>query len=419
MLKLSQFGQKLTARSGILELMEDLGKAMSGNEKMYMLGGGNPAHIPEVQKVWRTRMQEILANGVEFDNMLTNYDTPQGNTEMLQILADFLHREYGWNIGSQNIAITNGSQSAFFFLFNILGGKFENGTKKHILLPMVPEYIGYADQGLDPDLFISYPPLIEKDDSHGFKYYIDFDALKVDESIGAICVSRPTNPTGNVLTDTEIDHLSKLAKDNNIPLIIDNAYGLPFPGILFTPATLTWEPHIILSMSLSKIGLPSTRTGIILASEEIISALSSLNAVVSLASGSIGQNIIKPLVQSGEILNISKNVVRPFYEKRSLQTQNLIRTIMPDNLPYHIHRSEGALFLWLWFENLPISSRKLYERLKKCHTLIIPGEYFFTGLYEPWKHSQECIRITYSQKEEDVSEGIKILCEEVQKAYED
>ena len=40
---------------------------------------------------------------------------------------------------------------------------------------------------------------------------------------------RPTNPTGNVLDDDEVDHLRQLACDHNIPLIVDNAYGAPFP----------------------------------------------------------------------------------------------------------------------------------------------------------------------------------------------
>ncbi|ULQ61231.1 aminotransferase class I/II-fold pyridoxal phosphate-dependent enzyme [Brucepastera parasyntrophica] len=73
-----------------------------------------------------------------------------------------------------------------------------------------------------------------------------------------MCVSRPTNPTGNVLTDAEIRELSALAGKYDIPLLIDNAYGMPFPNIIF-PETSPgntfapyWDRHIILSMSLSK-----------------------------------------------------------------------------------------------------------------------------------------------------------------------
>jgi valine--pyruvate aminotransferase len=46
-----------------------------------------------------------------------------------------------------------------------------------------------------------------------------------------ICVSRPTNPTGNVITDEELIKLDALANQHGIPLVIDNAYGVPFPGL--------------------------------------------------------------------------------------------------------------------------------------------------------------------------------------------
>mgnify|MGYP000240401475 CR=1 FL=1 len=56
------------------------------------------------------------------------------------------------------------------------------------LLPLVPEYIGYSDQGVDGCLFHAVPPLIEKTGPHEFKYRVDFDALEVTDDIAAICV---------------------------------------------------------------------------------------------------------------------------------------------------------------------------------------------------------------------------------------
>ena len=57
----SIFASTLTRRTGTLELMEDLGNALtSGRDEMLMMGGGTPAHIPEVQAIWRERMQALL-----------------------------------------------------------------------------------------------------------------------------------------------------------------------------------------------------------------------------------------------------------------------------------------------------------------------------------------------------------------------
>ncbi len=56
------------------------------------------------------------------------------------------------------------------------------------------------------------------------------------EETGMICVSRPTNPTGNVITDEELIKLDALANQHGVPLVIDNAYGVPFRALsLATP----------------------------------------------------------------------------------------------------------------------------------------------------------------------------------------
>ena len=62
-MELSDFGKKFASRPGIALLMDDLGKAMAGRDDILMLGGGNPAEIPEAQEIWRERLSEILADG--------------------------------------------------------------------------------------------------------------------------------------------------------------------------------------------------------------------------------------------------------------------------------------------------------------------------------------------------------------------
>ena len=416
-MQLSKFAQRFSENSGIVLLMDDLGEAMAGEQKVLMLGGGNPAHIPEVQALFRDRMQRLLDKPAEFDRVIGNYDLPQGDKAFLTAIADLLNREYGWGLTGANVALTAGSQAAFFLLFNMYAGEFADGGAKKILLPMAPEYIGYGDVGLADHFFKANRPTIEKFEDRTFKYHVDFDQLTVDDSIGAICVSRPTNPTGNVLTDAEVAKLIDIAADNAVPLIIDNAYGLPFPNIIFTGAELVWTDNIILCMSLSKLGLPGTRTGIIVAREDIIKAVSNINGVLTLAPQSVGAALTLELVQSGEVTRISKTVIRPYYAEKAQRAITLLRQELA-GVDYFIHKAEGAIFLWLWFPGLPISSQELYHRLKKRGVLIIPGHYFFPGLdNDAWPHKQECIRMTYSRSDKVVREGIRIIAEEVKKLY--
>jgi valine--pyruvate aminotransferase len=410
----SSFGHKALQSSGIGELMEDMGQAMNTRPDLLMLGGGNPAHIPAVEEVFRESMQGILNRLGAFEQCVGNYDGPQGNAEFIAALAGMLSKKYGWKVGPEHIALTNGSQSAFSILFSLFAGDSTDGVFRKILLPLTPEYIGYADIGFSStqSLFASVQPKIEYLPDRLFKYHVDFEHLAIGSDIGAVCISRPTNPTGNVLTDEEIGKLRKLTQKAGVPLIIDSAYGAPFPGIEFEPSTAVWDDDIILCLSLSKLGLPGVRTGIVIAAPEVIRLVSETAAVTSLAPGSMGPAIVCEMVHSGRIVDISENIIRPFYQARMQMALDLLRAKL-EGLDFWIHKPEGAFFLWLWLKNLPIHSKELYQRLKQHGVLIISGHYFFPGLETNWPHKNQCIRITYSQKEDTVRRGIEIITNEI------
>lgn len=415
---LSKIGEKLCSRSGIRELMDDLGQVMAGSRNALMLGGGNPAAIPAVQAVWRARMEALLADGKAFDRMLGNYDTPQGRPALIDAVVSYFRRRFGWKLHAENVAITNGSQSALFFLFNMLAGDFADGTHRRVLLPLSPEYIGYADQGLVPDMFTSNRPAIELVDERTFKYHVDFDRVTVDDSVAAIAVSRPTNPTGNVISDAELVRLGELARAHDIPLIVDSAYGSPFPKILFTDVKPIRDENTILAFSLSKIGLPGTRTGIVIAPPEIVRAIAGMNSIAALASGNVGPELIASLLESGELEALCDREITPFYEVKAHSAESWFYDALPPGLPVYLHKCEGALFLWIWCRDLPISSFELYERLRDRGVVVVSGHYFFYGLDTPWRHEQECLRVNYSQPAEIVRPGLQAIAEEIARAYD-
>ena len=412
----TDFGNKLSQHSGILQLMDDIAKPLPGNVVAHPLGGGNPARVPEVERAYRAELEDILRDGDRFEDVLAHYDSPQGRVEFLETAAAFLRKEYGWPISMENIALTNGSQSAMFYLFNLFSGTC-NGSKRTLLFPLMPEYIGYADQGIEEGTFVSVPSLVEYFDDRTFKYRMDLecvaDYLASHPEVGAMCVSRPTNPSGNVLTDSEIHGLSELAHEYSIPLIIDNAYGLPFPDIVFTEdAEPVWNEDIILSMSLSKIGLPSIRTGIVIAKKEIISAVGNMNAIAALATGSMGPVLAGNLLSSGRLTELASSVVRPFYEEKAMNAAAWIRKYF-DGTDFYIHRPEGSIFLWLYLPSLSIPTLEFYSVLMREGVVTVPGEYFFFGSddVKHHPHYDKCLRINYSGDAYLTEDGIRIIAD--------
>ncbi len=413
----SLFGEKLSAHSGILELMQDLGEALEQPGKFFMLGGGNPAHLPEVNALWRRRMTEILANARRVRAYGRRLRQPERQTVVSH--CGSVAPPNGSTAGTSGRSTwqsPTGARARSSICSICSPEVTPDGRSRQILCPVIPEYVGYADQGVQAGMFRGTIPVIEELPPHRFKYRVDFDRVAVDEQTGAICVSRPTNPTGNVVTDEEIARLSGVAREHGVPLLVDNAYGMPFPGIIFTDASPVWEPGIVLSMSLSKLGLPSVRTGIIVADPDIVRRLAGVNAVVSLANGSLGQVLTRPMFEDGSILSLSRDVIRPFYRARAAQAQQWVDESFGSEIDYAVHVCEGSIFLWIWFRSLAISTKELYRRLKARGVIVVPGEYFFFGIEEEWLHSRQCVRVNYCHNAEAVREGIAIIAEEARRA---
>ena len=416
-MKLSLFGEKLTNGSGIVDLMQDLGSALNENPNMIFMGGGNPARIPQMEAVFKTQYKKLIESSEQLYGTTGVYQSPQGEQGFRREIAAMLNKQFDWPVTEENIAVSNGSQSAFYILFNLLAGQMPDGSFKSIHLPLTPEYIGYNDLGLSDNFFTGSKPEIELIGDDQFKYHVNFDDLRVGEDTAALCVSRPTNPTANMLTDDEIKHLDSLAKKADIPLIIDGAYGVPFPNINYVDVEPHWNNNTILVLSLSKLGLPGVRTGFVIASKEVTQAFSNANTVINLASGNIGPSLTRDLFASNKIVDLSKQYVQPFYKQRSQQVMALFQQAMTD-IPCRIHLSEGAIFLWLWFEGLPITSEDLYQRLKQRGVLVVSGHHFFAGIDHYWPHQHQCIRVSYGQDLSEIKQGIKIIAEEAKLAYQ-
>ncbi|EMM72949.1 valine--pyruvate transaminase [Leptospira weilii] len=401
----SIFGRKFSEQTGIGQLMDDLGRFHPGS---CLLGGGNPAFIPEVAEVWK----EIISKQIESGSMqriIGSYESPSGIPELRETIASILSEESRTKITEDQIAITNGSQNAFYFLLNFFSGNFGNGRRKKIFFPILPEYIGYTDQTLEPDSFLSFAPEIQEIGDRYYKYFISlekFNSINWQQDAGCICVSRPTNPTGNVITDRELGFLIERANDAEIPLLVDNAYGFPFPNVVFEKSSFIHRPGMIQVFSLSKLGLPGVRTGFVLGDSKTIAMLRKANSVINLTSASPGQFIALDLFRSGRWKDLCEKVILPFYHKKSVFAQEVILKNWSSKVDYRIHQSEGAFFLWIWVKNLSLPVNDLYPILKKAGVIIVPGETFFPGADPNWSHRQECFRLSFVRENKEIEEGI-------------
>jgi valine--pyruvate aminotransferase len=400
--------------------MQDLTIAAPPGGQLYPMGGGNPAHIPEVEDALRQIASEVVDDTKRFTQMVGDYDAPQGHERFRAALAERLSGLFNQPLSASNIAITNGSQASFEILFNAFAGAFSDGSWRHIELPITPEYVGYNDMGRQArPILRSTPARIDLIGDQQFKYGIDLDRFELNvRTSGAVCLSRPTNPSGNVVTDAELTHVAQQCAVTEVPLIIDGAYGLPFPGMIYTPATPFWDDNTILCLSLSKLGLPGVRTGIIVAATQVTELIRNANAINGLAPTRVGPELVLPLLSNHRLDELCETVIRPHYlSKQSLALNTLLEAAK--GLPIRVHRADGAMFLWVWFENLPGGTQKLYELAAAEGVVTVAGHHFFQGLTRQWQHANECLRVNYAGDPNTVETGIKRLITLARRLYDE
>lgn len=410
-IQLSQWGEQMSQLSGVRSIMKDIIETLrSGSGQSFInLSAGNPVILPEIEQLWRDCTLNLL-NSQDFGEVVCRYGSSQGYEPLIEAVKNDFNARYGLNLSDRQILITPGSQSIYFYAANAFGGQTVNNQLKKVVLPLCPDYTGYGGVSLNPEAVISYQPQLEIDQkNHRFKYRPDFNQLVINEDTGCVIFSRPCNPTGNILSDQEVLQIVQLAQPFNVPVLIDSAYAPPFPCLNFTQMNPQFGDNIIHCLSLSKAGLPGERVGIAIGNIETIEILQSFQTNASIHSSRFGQALAAQAINSGQLAYLSETIIRPHYQEKMAILEETLDQQMPNNLPWFLHRGEGAIFAWLWLKDLPMTDWEFYQELKKVGVIVVPGSAFFPGLRENWDHKNQCLRISLTATIDELVTAMKRL----------
>jgi valine--pyruvate aminotransferase len=419
-LQLTQFGEDMSHLTGVRAIMKDIIETLRSGQGQHFinLSAGNPVILPEVEQLWRDCTYDLL-NSPEYGEVVCRYGASQGYEPLIDAVKNDFNQRYGLHLTERNILITPGSQSLYFFAANTFGGVASTGAMKDIVLPLSPDYTGYGGIALAPEAVKAYRPALDIDRArHRFKYRPDFEQLQVTEQTGLLLFSRPCNPTGNVLTGDEVQQIADLAAVHNVPVFVDSAYAPPFPALNFTEMEPVFGSNIVHCMSLSKAGLPGERLGIAVGDADIIHALECFQTNLCIHSSRYGQAIAARAIASGALARASETVIRSYYQQKFRVLEAALDATMPDDVPWYLHLGEGAIFAWLWFDQLPCTDQELYQQLKQREVIVVPGNAFFPGIREDWAHTRQCIRISLTASDEEITTAMERLAELVREIYQ-
>lgn len=397
--------------------MNDIMKTLSSQkewEKLINMSAGNPLVLPELLDMWKKHSRELI-DSEEYWEVIWRYWATKWYGKFLDVITKYIKQEFNHDINPQeNILITWWTQSLYFMAINTYWWEMEDWTFKKIFLPQNPDYTGYQGMAMTDDIFIYNEPKFKKTGDHSFKYEIDFDNLPNKKEVWAILLSRPCNPTWNIVLDSEIEKLHEYVNNTDIPLFLDSAYWTPIPNLAFKEMKTVFHKNMIYWLSLSKAWLPWERVWIAVWDSKFLKPLESFQSNLCISSSKFGQALWARAIESWDLKEISKNIINSFYKNKFKIFNESIKKFMPDNIPYYVHETEGSMFTFIWFEDLPISDNELYEELKKEKVLFVPANSFFA-----WnsKHSKECLRISITVDDADIINSIEILAKVINNVY--
>ena len=335
-------------------------KAQIGADKVFDFSLGNPS-IPAPKAV-----DDTIKDLVEHSDSvaLHGYTSAQGAMPLRQKIAQNIKNRFGVEAEAQNIYITCGAAAS---LTSTLKAVVNDGDEVILLAPFFPEYRVFCENAGAKTV----PVLCNTDD-----FSLDFDALDkaVNKNTTAIIVNSPNNPTGAVISKSDIEKLSALLKQKSaeygreIYIIADE----PYRELTYTaevPYIPKFYDNTVVCYSYSKsLSLPGERIGYVFVSPKCADS-KELFAAVCGAARSMGYVCAPSLMQNviekceGETADISQ------YDKNRTLLYNSLTDI-----GYKAVKPEGAFYLFV--KALQEDAYEFCERAKKHELLLVPSDSF-------------------------------------------
>jgi len=316
------------------------------------------------------RLEELLEgeDPARFLSQALKYPESNGSLELRERIGQF------HGATAAQVSVTNGGSEANY---TALWGLLEKGDRAAVMLPnylqtwgLARAYAGTADAF----------NLVERQENGRMRWALDVESLKraVTKKTRLIVVTNPNNPTGAVLTESEIDEVIRAARKVSAWLLADEIYrGAEVAGPI-SPTFWGRYDKLLLTSGLSKaFGLPGLRIGWIVGPAKTIAKLCQYRDYTTLTPTYLSDRLARIVMDPARreaILERTRAIIRAHLPR----LESWIHT--HDDIFTYIPPLAGAIAFFRY--KLPIASSALFDRLRvEQSVLITPGDHFGVGKY--------------------------------------
>lgn len=285
-----------------------------------------------------------------------HYSHSRGLPELRERLAKYYETQFAVPVDpAREIIVTAGSKAAIYMVLLAL---LEPGDEVLIREPC----------------WLSYPPQVQLCRGVPVMVPQDVDVFDLEryvtERTRCIIINNPNNPTGHVLTNSELEHLHDLAERRGLLLIADEAYNEFLPEGADFVAAGALDPemrHTVTVNSMSKnFGISGWRIGYMLADRQLTDEVLKVNQHLLTCAPTI---LARHLAENfDQLLELTRPQIRDIVELRGRVDKQLadigVRTA-PGTATFYLFASLGDSVLG--------SSDFATELLRTEGVCVIPG----------------------------------------------
>ena len=291
----------------------------------------------------------------------THYSPLLGETALREEITIHAKKLYGGQISKENVAVLPGAQAALFSAFQCIA---EIGDE---VIALEPTYATYPAV-----IRASGAKLITVKLNHNEKgYYLDLNDIEkaITSKTKAILINSPSNPSGAVFIQEDLNKLADLCQERGIWLISDEVYwSLCYENDHASAFTqLHTRKNVIVLNSLSKShAMTGWRIGWIIAPEEIVEAMLFLSQAQYFG---VSQFVQMAAIEALRDFENPRKFKEIFRERRDAFVAELNKSkVLKSNTP------QGGMFLLIDIEKTGIDGQLFAERLlEEEHVAVVPG----------------------------------------------
>ncbi len=316
-------------------------------------------------------------------------DPKQGYTEAIGMpslrerIAQYYKDDYNLDIDPGKVVITNGSSSGF--ILNFIAA-FDAGDTIAITTPTYPAYRNIL-KALDLNI-------IEIEANAKDNYQPTLELLQNSKKkFDGLIINSPSNPSGTIIDDVELQKICKWCDQNSIRIISDEAYH----GITYGKKAASALQHsnsaIVLNTFSKYFAMTGWRLGwTILPNAEMAERVKKLCESLFVSAPTLSQHVAYKVFDHMDILD---DYVRHYHENRDILLNEL-----PQANIHNFTNASGAFYIYADIHHLSNDSEEFCRQmLDQARVSTTPGTDF------DLTRGHGAIRICYADSKENIVEA--------------